>query len=669
MPIILQIMYIDRIILCELRSGFFAKTLTRRIPEFVLLKNVLDSIKKRYRLVSQSAIKKLQAILIMDLVITAFAIGTYFYIRTIPESNIESADYRVYGLVIGPDEVTPNQTVKVTAKVENLLDEAGNYSLNLVVNNEIQGNRIVHLEGRETQTIEFDVTETNAGSYSIKVGSITGTFRVVAAGTHTLNVVCFSNESTQISGVVFTLNGQNFSTPFSEVLPEGIYTVSMPEENSTEFYIYRFMNWEDNSTNQSRTINLVSKTTIIATYGQIQSCPWLYVWNGTDYIFVTEVSGSGYLGYFDRSRTPPAYNKPFPWDYVKLEKTQLQPRNGSFNMVMTQVTNEIIYIDAAWLIVVDHSLDVDVYSTKGTEFTDPNINGKIYTVNKTPSVPVSCINELGEDCLPQISKLDGNFASTHEFGKWQYFVLNLGNLTGAQEIKLIISGYNTWFPGWEKVWVELLINPDFEASKLSVYPYLEVKAENGSWVRVPKDRDLSEPSATQRTFIVDLTSLFPTNDFSIRINTLTLMHLDFVGVDTTPQQNISIFRLDPSLANLHQRLQSLSTSTGNYTRYGDVTSLLYYVDDKFVIMRQGDEISFEIPNKIAPPPKGIERDYFLYACIWYKKLGNRAYNFTVEPLPFYNMTAFPYPNTENYPYDLEHLEYLWEYNTRQIGGG
>ena len=55
--------------------------------------------------------------------------------------------------------------------------------------------------------------------------------------------------------------------------------------------------------------------------------------------------------------------------------------------------------------------------------------------------------------------------------------------------------------------------------------------------------------------------------------------------------------------------------------------------------------------------------------MWYKKLGNRAYNFTVEPLPFYDMSAFPYPSTENYPNDPAHLEYLMEYNTRRIGGG
>lgn len=467
------------------------------------------------------------------------------------------------------------------------------------------------------------------------------------------------------------LNNENHSIPYSAVLNEGTYTISVPEECEARLQnnppsLFRFMNWEDDSRELTRTINLVSKMEITVTYGQVQSCPWLYIWNGTSYIFVAEISGSGYLGYFDRSREPPAFNKPYPWDYVKLDRSRLQPRNGSYDMIMTQVTDEIIYLDGTWLMVVDHPPDVNVYSSKGTEFTDESIAGKIFTVSKNLSTPVSCVNDLGEDCLPQISKLDEVYASIHEFGKWQYFELNLGNLSGAKEIRLVISGYTSWFLGWERKWVELLSNPDFLESKPSVYPYLQVKDEEGKWTSVPKSRDIPEFSATPRTFIVELTGLFPTSNYSIRINTLILMHIDFIGVDTSPQQNVTIYRIDPVSADLHQKYDTLSTSKGNFTRYDDVTPLLCSVDDKFVVMRQGDEIHLVIPNNIAPPQENMERDFFLITCAWYKKNGNPAYNFTVDPLPFYDMSAFPYPAEEGYPYDAEHLKYLSEYNTREF---
>ncbi|MEM2088974.1 MAG: hypothetical protein QXF52_09965 [Thermoproteota archaeon] len=615
---------------------------------------------------SRPVVAKLKRVLIIDLLIIAFAAGAYYYTQ-IQELNVEPADFQAYNLQIDPDEAWPNQTIKISVEVSNIRSVTGTYVLNLTVKDEVWGNKTLQLGIGESTTVEFTVSKAEEGSYPIKIGGLSGEFKIVPVGTHTLIVKPHLN----ITGLSFLLNNENHSIPYSAVLNEGTYTISVPEECEARLQnnppsTFRFMNWGDNSRELTITINLVSKMEITVIYGQVQSCPWLYIWNGTSYVFVAEISGSGYLGYFDRSRVPPAFNKPYPWDYVKLDRSQLQPRNGSYDMVMTQVTDEIIYLDGTWLMMVDHPPDLNVYSSKGTEFTDPSIASKIFTVSKNLSPPVSCINDLGEDCLPQISKLDEVYASVHEFGKWQYFELNLGNLSGAKEIRLVINGYTSWFLGWERKWVELLGNPDFLESKPSVYPYLQVKDENGSWMSVPKNRDIPEFAATPRTFIVELTGLFPTSNYSIRINTLILVHIDFIGVDTSPQQNVTIYRLNPVSADLHQKYDTLSTSKGNFTRFGDVAPLLYSVDDMFVVMRQGDEIHLIIPNTIEPPQENMERDFFLVTCAWYKKNGNPAYDFTVDLLPFYDMSAFPYPDEESYPYDAEHLEYLSKYNTREF---
>ena len=39
---------------------------------------------------------------------------------------------------------------------------------------------------------------------------------------------------------------------------------------------------------------------------------------------------------------------------------------------------------------------------------------------------------------------------------------------------------------------------------------------------------------------------------------------------------------------------------------------------------------------------------------------------TVAPLPFHNMSKFPYPSSEHFPDDADHVRYLLEYNTRHI---
>ena len=47
---------------------------------------------------------------------------------------------------------------------------------------------------------------------------------------------------------------------------------------------------------------------------------------------------------------------------------------------------------------------------------------------------------------------------------------------------------------------------------------------------------------------------------------------------------------------------------GYYTRYGDVRELLKKIDDRYVIMNSGDEMSFRFPEQ-PPPPAGWVRDF------------------------------------------------------------
>ena len=43
-----------------------------------------------------------------------------------------------------------------------------------------------------------------------------------------------------------------------------------------------------------------------------------------------------------------------------------------------------------------------------------------------------------------------------------------------------------------------------------------------------------------------------------------------------------------------------------------------------------------------------------------------AYPETVKPLPFHDMSGYPYPETETYPNDDKHRQYQETFNTRQI---
>ena len=56
-----------------------------------------------------------------------------------------------------------------------------------------------------------------------------------------------------------------------------------------------------------------------------------------------------------------------PWDYVKLDKNLLATKtingNNYYDMTLSQQWDELFYLDSAYMLVVDHPVGTDVYST------------------------------------------------------------------------------------------------------------------------------------------------------------------------------------------------------------------------------------------------------------------------------------------------------------------
>ena len=105
---------------------------------------------------------------------------------------------------------------------------------------------------------------------------------------------------------------------------------------------------------------------------------------------------------------------------------------------------------------------------------------------------------------------------------------------------------------------------------------------------------------------------------------------------------------------------------GSYTRYGEVTSLLADIDDMYIVMRHGDELTIHFGAGALPElPPGWSRSLILYLDGFLKYVDPYvAHSSSVEPLPFHAMSGYPYPPDEGYPSDEAHLRYLREYNTR-----
>ena len=609
----------------------------------------------------------------------------------------ETSNIVLSSLKLDPYEVWANESITLTAYAENPTSEADRITIRIKVDDVLVEQEILDVEAGATKTVEFTINASSLeGRHNLKLNTLSAYYTVVETGYHTLTIGRSGGGSKPMD---FTLNGKEMQTGYLLLLPVGEYSISVPEIVDLGTGVLEFAYWSDGVTSPSRTFTLKERLILVATYNLISgwaSCPSLYVWNGTGYTYVAEVSNSGWLG--DISHINANGEIVFAggnyWDYIKLGKDLVPTADGYFDMVLTQQWDELFYFDNAYLMVVDHPANVDVLATM-SNYINSVFNDKIYTIDETSLIsPVNATHVFapkgtdtkGENVLSQISTLDGVFTPGNSglySQAWNNISLNqltidLGNLSGADQIKLVVNGRADWGdPAPYYPWIESFQEAAAQGiladgTEISPAPYMEIKDLNGNWVRPPNDKQIPLPSDyIARTFTVDITDLFPvgTTDYEIRIFNFWNITWDYVGIDLSPQENITVQKISPQ-ATLGQLWETLSNSSGMFTRYGDVTPLLQNADEMYVIGRQGDQILLRFPiSNLTPPAPGMEREYFLVTTCFYKDEPGAwgfGFKFTVDPLPFRGMSGYPYPATESYPYDLAHLAYLEEYNTREI---
>jgi len=601
----------------------------------------------------------------------------------------ESSKIILSSMKVDPYEAWIDQPITVTAIAENPSTDTEKLTVKISVDDTVIGSQVIELEAAGSQTVTFIVNATTEGRHQIKMNTLTGSFTIVKTGYHTLTLNRSGGGSTPLPA---TLDGVVHNTPYTALLPVGEYSVSVPTPFNVGTGVLEFSYWSDGVRSSSRTFTLDKRLILVVTYTLISgyaSCPSLYIWNGTGYAYVTDVSNTGWLGYISHinSNGQVVFGGGNPWDFVKLDRNVLATKDGSFDMALFQQWDELFYLDSAYMVVVDHPAGTDVYSTMSS-YANQGFNGKIYTINPNSlTLPISATNENGENVLPQISQIDRVFTPGINgvlSPSWDNITLNLltldlGDLSSAQQIKLVMNGmvdwgdagpYYTWIDGFKAAAAQGLV-----ADGTTVYPapYMEVKDANGKWINVPQGTVMPNPSDfNARTFVVDLTGVFPpgVSDYQLRISNFFNVTFDYIAVDTTPQQSIAVQNITPSSATLRQVWETQSSSSGSFTRYGDVTSLVQDADDMYVIGRQGDQVDLQFSTaNLAAPALGMERDYFFFVACWFKDppgAWGYGFNFTTDPLPFLSMTGFPYQITESYPYDTMHNAYIQQFNTRIV---
>ena len=149
------------------------------------------------------------------------------------------------------------------------------------------------------------------------------------------------------------------------------------------------------------------------------SCPFLYTWNGDEYVFVKDVlwrSALGMpMGIMGGNRTYAFADASD--DYLKIPGEMLRPDGDRYSIQLTSELWETIYFDKIDLVAVDHPDSVDIFVPE--QFSPPPFPGRtIYKVGQK-SIPVSATDAQGNNVLEFISAKDDRYLSWFSPDKYQ----------------------------------------------------------------------------------------------------------------------------------------------------------------------------------------------------------------------------------------------------------
>jgi len=115
------------------------------------------------------------------------------------------AKFSLSKLTVTPTEVESNEPVTVTVSVANTGGTEGSYRLVLKINNVKEAEQSVTVDAGKSKVITFTVSKQVAGSYSVEINGLTGSFTVVEAAPPTTSVTPPGPEPTNwplIGGII-----------------------------------------------------------------------------------------------------------------------------------------------------------------------------------------------------------------------------------------------------------------------------------------------------------------------------------------------------------------------------------------------------------------------------------------------------------------------------------
>jgi Flp pilus assembly protein TadD len=423
---------------------------------------------------------------------------------------------------------------------------------------------------------------------------------------------------------------------------------------------------------------------------KISSCPVLFGWSGDRFDFITDFAGVGGLGYY---AGPGESAPPRALEHVKIEPEQLKPRQGFYELRVTEPMEESAYVDRLELLAIDHAWPQRVFPDERLTVSGPPPSQKLLAIGP-PIFPRRARGPRDQECTRGLIEADRRYAYAPPLDRRFYgycephrlvleFGDSLASLATDEPVFLFIRG-SMEYPYSQTVYAAAQAGVHGEPIRV------ERLTRTGEWDTVVPDA--GAPGGTDRTIAVDLTGKSDGENLTLRLTTNLELYYDQVFlareiarpevcVRSIPLASAELRRVGfarevspdgqlPLIYDYHisEATASFHVLRGAYTRYGPVQELLAEFDDRYVLVGPGDEIALRFDaTRLPAVSEGRVRSFVLVSHTYCKDMDlYTATPQTLWPLPFRGMSRYPYSAPERFPETEKHRAVRAAYNTRII---
>src|SRR5262249_58310568 len=184
-----------------------------------------------------------------------------------------------------------------------------------------------------------------------------------------------------------------------------------------------------------------------------------------------------------------------PDEYVRIRADQLRPRDGSYELRVTNELEEAVFVDRLQLLAVTHPAGVEVFPNEG--MTDPPKPFRLFAAEHLRP-PVRVVDEHGHDVTARLAARDRQYADDFELlpfrGYAQPHALTVTLPPLAAPPLLLLTGWTDYAFSSDNVAAH-------QAGLTLQPPRLEIR-DGGGWRTIVDD--IGIPVGRPQTIAVDL---------------------------------------------------------------------------------------------------------------------------------------------------------------------